>query len=194
MPTSSEQDRIILDQLKQGDKAAFCEIYDRYWYKIYLVFYRRLKSKEISEELVQNLFMRLWERRDRLSINQLENYLFTAARNSFIDYISSQAVAANYVNYFKTTHAAESNVTEQIVEFDDLSEAIEKGLHKLPSKTSEVFRLSKLNNWPIAKISKHLSLSEKTVEYHLTKSLKFMKVYLREFTSLMAILFHAHTC
>ncbi|HMG93053.1 MAG TPA: sigma-70 family RNA polymerase sigma factor [Chryseolinea sp.] len=167
--------------LNQGDEAAFLKIYELYWYKIYLIAYRRLGKKEIAEELTQDLFLKLWEKRNTLKPQKIDNYLCVAIKNAVIDHIHSALVANRYLDFHKAYGESASRQTQDTVEFDDLSYAIEKGLSNLPRKTQEVFKLSRLNSWAPEKIAKHLNLSEKTVGYHLTKSLKFMRAYLREY-------------
>ncbi len=167
--------------LNEGDEAAFLKIYELYWYKMYLIAYRRLGKKEIAEELTQDLFLKLWEKRNTLKPQKIDNYLCVAIKNAVIDHIHSALVANRYVDFHKAYGESTSRQTQDTVEFDDLSHAIEKGLSNLPPKTQEVFKLSRLNSWAPDKIAKHLNLSEKTVGYHLTKSLKFMRTYLREY-------------
>ena len=163
------------------DEEAFLRIYDEYWYKIFLVAYKRLGKKDIAEELTQDLFLKLWEKRHTLKPQNISSYLFVSIKNSVIDHIHSGVVANKYLNFYKTFGELCSTATQNVVEFDDLSEAIEKGLSKLPAKTQQVFKLSRLESWSMEKIARHLHLSEKTVGYHLTKSLKFMRSYLREY-------------
>jgi len=176
--------------LSQGDEAAFLRIYELYWYKIYLIAYRRLGKKEIAEELTQELFLKLWEKRNILKPQKIDNYLCVAIKNAVIDHIQSGLVANKYVEFYKAFAESASRQTQDTVEFDDLSVAIERGLSNLPHKTQEVFKLSRLNSWAPDKIAKHLHLSEKTVGYHLTKSLKFMRAYLKEYL-LMGLYFVA---
>ena len=172
--------------LSEGDEAAFLKIYELDWYKVYLIAYRRLGKKEIAQELTQDLFLKLWEKRKTLKPQKIDNYLCVAIKNAVIDHIHSGLVANKYVEFYKAFGESTSRQqTQDTVEFDDLSLAIERGLSNLPVKTQEVFKLSRLDSWAPDKIAKHLHLSEKTVGYHLTKSLKFMRAYLREYLLLV---------
>ena len=182
------EDEDILRALSEGSEEAFLKIYELYWYKVFLIAYKRLGKKDIAEELTQDLFLKLWEKRRTLKPQKLDNYLCVSIRNSVIDHIHSGLVANKYIDFYKAFVESSSSETQHTVEFDDLSEAIEKGLLKLPVKTQEVFKLSRMNHWAPDKIAKHLNLSEKTVGYHLTKSLKFMRTYLREY--LLTALFY----
>jgi RNA polymerase sigma-70 factor (family 1) len=184
------QEEPLVDALKRGDKVAFNIVYEHSWYKLFLMAYQRIRQKEPAQELVQNLFMKLWEKRDTLEINDLEAYLYSAMRHAIIDYVRAQLVVHNYIQY-RTSHFSDTEeTTERMVALDDVSEALEAGITKLPEKSQEVFRLSRLNNWPTDKIATHLNLSEKTVQYHLTKSLKFLRTYLREFTYTLLVYFY----
>lgn len=188
MPKPLENDRFFLDRWGHDDERAFIEIYDHYWYKLFRSAYRRIKDKSVAEELVQNLFLKLWEKRGTLTIDQLENYLFSSIRNATIDFLSKKMVADRYLDYQKVYTSIEGSTTQEMVELNDLEEALEKGLHTLSGKSEMIFLLHRLDHWPVEKISKHLHLSEKTVHYHLTRSLKFIRSYLQEFTLTVLLL------
>jgi RNA polymerase sigma-70 factor (ECF subfamily) len=187
MSLSCENDN-LLNRFLQGDEHAFIEIYDRYWYRLFLSAYRRIRDKADAEELVQNLFLKLWEKRSILHIDHLENYLFSAIRHQTIDFLNKQMVADKYLEYQKIFAAQECSDTEEMMRYQDLEEALERGLRTLSGKSEKVFRLYKLNHWPIEKIASHLNLSEKTVHYHLTKSLKYIRHYLLESSLSLLIL------
>lgn len=177
--TTNEEE--ILKALRDGDEEAFLKIYETYWYQVFKIAYKRLGKKEIAQELTQDLFLKLWEKRAELKPQKIGNYLSVAIKNSVIDHVNAGLVANKYVDFYKSYADQSSSATQNVVDFDDLSEAIEKGLLRLPAKTQQVFKLSRLDRWSADKIARHLNLSEKTVGYHLTKSLKFMRSYLREY-------------
>jgi len=189
-PDSFHSDDKLMQRLREGDKQAFIEIYEKFWYKIFLIAYQRLRKKELAQELVQNLFLKIWEKRSSLQIRNIESYLFVSIRHAIIDHINAELLATHYNEYCSIFSAVKEETTERMVAFDEVSNALEEGLNMLPEKSQQVFRLSRLNNWPIDKIARHLALSEKTVQYHLTRSLKFLRTYLKEFTfSALLVLF-----
>lgn len=181
-PSSLHNDDNLMERLREGDEKAFIEIYEKFWYRIFLIAYQRLREKEVARELVQNLFLKIWEKRASLQIRNIESYLFVSIRHTIIDHINTRLVVSHYHEYCSVFSALEEETTERMVAFDEVSDALEEGLNQLPEKSQQVFRLSRLNNWPIDKIARHLALSEKTVQYHLTRSLKFLRTYLKEFT------------
>ncbi|HEX8038455.1 MAG TPA: sigma-70 family RNA polymerase sigma factor [Chryseosolibacter sp.] len=190
MSVPSGDDKTLLHRFLQADEQAFVETYDRYWYKLFLSSYRRTKNKAASEEIVQNLFLKLWEKRGALAIGQLENYLFSSVRNATIDFLNKEMVANRYLEHRKIFQSLEGNTTEEMVELNNLEEMIEKGLQALSGKSEKVFRLHRMDHWPVEKIAQHLNLSHKTVHYHLNRSAKFIRSYLQEFTLVLLFLFH----
>jgi RNA polymerase sigma-70 factor (family 1) len=188
MSVNADDDKIFLHRFLEGDEQAFTETYDRYWYKLYLSSYRRTRNKAAAEEIVQNLFLKLWEKRGTLAIGKLENYLFSSVRNATIDFLNKQMVADKYLEHQKVYFSLEGNTTEEMVELNNLETEVEKGLRALSGKSEKVFRLHRMDDWPVEKIALHLNLSEKTVYYHLTRSMKFIRSYLQESTLILTFL------
>lgn len=186
VPALSEMQ--LIEKFVQGDRVSFTILYKRYWYKLYLIAQKRLNDKAVSEEIIQEIFVQLWEKRENLEITSLENYLVRAVRYSVIDHIRNEIVKDNYIHHYKTFIAQEESQTENVVDVNDLAAVMEVGIKTLPEKSQEVFRLSRIENWPVAKIATHLRLSEKGVQYHITKSLKTMRIHLRDFVSVAILL------
>jgi len=175
---TSEED--LIEGLRAGDRDAFTVVYKEYWYRMFTVANRKLQNRELAEELIQDIFTRLWKERESIKITQLDYYLFSAVRYEVIDHIRAVGRQNNYIQYYQSFSSFEDLNTENTIALNDLVAMIDKGLEILPDKTREVFQLSRLQNWPIPKIAKHMDLSEKAVEYHLTKATKSIRIYLRE--------------
>jgi RNA polymerase sigma-70 factor (family 1) len=186
MPYKMLQDAELLGLVAGGDKTAFQQIYDRYWREVFLHAYRKVKSKHVAEELIQNLFLSFWERRAS-GIQDIRAWLFGAVRFAVINYYKAQMVHAKYENYARTHADAQQYTSEQWTMLSDLATSIEKGIALLPPKTQEVFKLSRFENRSIKEISKDLGISEKAVEYHITQSLKWMRVYLKDFLTALLV-------
>lgn len=148
---------------------------------MFAVAYGKLKNKEVAEELVQDLFENLWNKRSSAQIQQLSPYLFSAIRYRIINYLKSEKVRTSYELFCRLNLTDADSGTEATVAFNELNEALAAGMRHLSGKTQEVFRLSRLEQYTIPQISVRVNLSEKTVEYHLRKSLKLMRSYLRNF-------------
>ena len=170
----------LLLALQNGDAEAFTAIYKAYWYDMFLVANRKLRNKEAAEEIVQDIFLRLWRERDTQRIENLNYYLFAAVRYEVIDYIRSKGRSFEYLDYYDAVDSIGDLNTENQLALDELLRVIDECLHILPEKTREIFRLHKLEYWPISRIAARFGLSEKAVEYHLTKSVRLVRTHLKE--------------
>ncbi|RPD49882.1 RNA polymerase sigma-70 factor [Hymenobacter sediminis] len=178
---ASWPDAALLDAMQTDEEGAFGELYKRYCYRLFSVAYQKLKSREVAEELVQDLFADLWSRRATHQIQQIEYYLFSALRYRIINYIKAQKVKSGYELYCRLAPPEVSTNTEETLAAQDLSAALLAGVRKLPEKSRKIFQLSRLEHYSVPEISVRVNLSEKSVEYHLTKSLKLLRSYLRDF-------------
>lgn len=173
----------LVELLREGKISAFEEIYRRYWYKLYGIAYHQTGVREEAEELVQEVFLAVWNRRSEVIIRQLDLYLTIAIKNQVYDYIKSQISYRKYQEYLIFQEIHQHYDTDEIVNFSELTQAVEKVLSLLPEKSAEIFRRSRFENQSVRDIATSLQLSEKAVEYHITKSLKFLKENLKPFQS-----------
>lgn len=174
--------------LRQDDKQAFAEVYERYWELLLGVAYRKLHSREQAEEVVQDLFAALWLRRHTQEIQHLKAYLLRAVKYRVIDVLKARLTQTTYLEHTRLRLSTEDHSTEETVAADDLSLALLASLMRLPEHTREVFRLSRLEHQSVPEIAVRLNLSRKTVEYHLTRALKALRVSLRDFLTLLLLL------
>jgi RNA polymerase sigma-70 factor (ECF subfamily) len=147
----------------------------------------RVRSKDKTEEIVQDLFISLWDKRATHSIQNLPAYLFQAVKFKALNYIESKLVQVKYWDYYKSFVSQKENSTQLTVEYDDLMEAIENGMTSLPEKSRKVFRMHRLEGWSVPEIARTLNLSEKAIGYHLTQSLKKLRVHLKNYILTCAI-------
>jgi RNA polymerase sigma-70 factor (family 1) len=184
MNFSTISDDTLITLIAIDDEKAFREIYERYWKRLFSLATFKTNSKEIAEEIIQELFVRLWERRKTLMITHLESYLFTALKYQLISHLRQVIAQRNMV---ESSGNEASTATEDFLTAETIQTAIERGIHQLPDKTQEVFRLSRFEEKSHKEIALALDLSEKSVEYHITQALKFLRVYLKDY--LLANLF-----
>ncbi len=174
-------DEELVDFLKSDNETAFEEIYNRYWYKLFGVAYHEIGTKEEAEELVHDLFESLWNRRQVSVIRHLSSYLVVSIKHLSTNYIKSQITQRKFQEYLIFNQIQQSYSTDEIIHFTDLSKAVEEAMKKLPEKSCEIFKLSRFENQSVKDIASRMNLSEKAVEYHLTKTLKVLKEQLRAY-------------
>ena len=172
---------ILVKLLRADDEKAFKEIYCRHWKPLFNAAYYRSGSKETAKEIVQNLFLRIWEKRQTLLIQNLDSYLHSAVKHSIINHFESTVVQKKYYQHIRETFNPAAADTENTLLYNEFLVAFEKAINQLPEKTSAVFRKSRLENLTVREIATSMGLSEKAVEYHITNSLKILRLSLKEF-------------
>ena len=150
--------------------------------------YARVKSQAVTEEIVQDLFISLWDKRATQSIRHLSSYLYQAVKFKVLNYIDSRMVEEKYWNYYKTFVPNEENATDMAVAYNDLMEAIEQGMQQLPEKSQKVFKMNRLEGHSIPEIANLLNLSEKAIQYHLTQSVKKLRLHLKNYIFSLVVL------
>jgi len=179
--SESTDDELIL-LLQEGDSAAFKEIYNRYWDRLFNSAFKRLNNAELCEEIVQDVFTKLWIKRDGLAFTAgLSNYLFTAIRYNVIDTYRRQLLKTNYHKSMQQAKPDYTNITEENIFVRDLKAFVENELNHLPAKCRSVYELSRHQHKTNKEIALLLNISEKTVEGHLTKALAQLRLSLSEF-------------
>ena len=183
----SEKD--LLHQLSQDNVGAFKDIYDHYWHKMYLAALKKTQSNDVAEELVQEIFSKIWERRHNLNIENLETYLFTALKYAVISHIRTIIKSRQNENIDIYADTFTTNNDENPQSTWDLQTALDSALRFLPDKTRLIFEMSRYDDMPHREIANQLDISEKAVEYHITQALKLLRVQLKEFMPLIFFFF-----
>lgn len=176
---ANETDAAIAKKFNEtGDKHAYLEIYNRYHAQLYSSARKRGLSAEIAEEIVQDLFINLWQQRTTISIHSsLSGYLFTAIRNLVLNQIQKESVRILFQDSLKVHQNDYDNSTEEYVLANDLDQSISKNILALPEKCRSVFELSRKHHKSNKQIAIELGISEKTVENHMTRAIKHLRLY-----------------
>lgn len=174
-------DHELVALLKQSDRAAFTQIYNRYWKRMLAVASHKLHSIEDAEEVVQDIFLMLWNRRLELEIkSELAGYLAVSVKYRVIKLLDKCYNQHQYINTVIHRSSAD-NSTQEWLEFQELSEQLQHALVKLPEKCQLVYRLSRESNLSQKEIAAELNISEKTVEAHIGKAIKVLRAKLNYF-------------
>ncbi|QNL49153.1 sigma-70 family RNA polymerase sigma factor [Olivibacter sp. SDN3] len=180
MPNTNQEDAILLRRLSENDYQAFQAIYEKYWKMCYWKVVEKSGNELLAEEITQKIFISLWEKREQQNIQHLPSYLHAAIKFQFINHIRAQLHLERYTANQQEQTLVDNSVEDQL-NYNCLAGAIEEGIAKLPVKTKEIFELSRMEAFSIKEIAQRLKLSEKAVEYHITKSLKSLRVSLKDY-------------
>jgi RNA polymerase sigma-70 factor (family 1) len=159
---------------------AFEALYDRFEPGLYRYVYGKVRVKEVCEEIVQEIFLALWAKRDSLVINMsVEAWLFGAAKNKILTFIKSQGVRERYAADFALYASGYvDNSSEEILHLKDLYKAIDESISELPEHYQTAFRLSRMQHQPTQSIAEHMKISPRTVENYISAALKHLRISL----------------
>ncbi len=176
----NHQDKFLLALIKQSNKDAFNVLF-RYYYPGLVVFAMRyLHIKEESEEMVQDVFLKLWSERENLRIHtSLRDFLFTSVKNKCLDRIKHKKVQEKFDNLFRPTPNEITNY-DLFVE-QELRDMIKKTMDQLPTECRKVFVLSRIQNLKYKEVADKLGISVKTVENQISKALKIFRNALKDY-------------
>ena len=149
--------------------------------------YARVRSTEATEEIVQDLFITLWQKRASLAINNLPSYLYSAIKNKVLNYVQSEEVRKKHWNYYSRFIPHNDLATDVNVEMNELINSIEKEINRLPAKSKKIVELNSFEGRSITEIANLLHLSEKAIQYHLTRSIKRLRLHLKNLTIIIFI-------
>jgi len=177
-----KSDKELLQLIHDGDRVAFYQIYERYCKGLYAFVYTYTKLKEDAEEIVQEVFIKIWEKRGEINTHSsFRPFLFTVAYNATINLLKKRINEKKYVDYIKSTQQVE-NAPEIIDEiyFYELNEKVQKLLNKLTPRQKEIFLLSREKGLTHDEIAQKLNISLNTVKKHMVNTLAFLKANLDE--------------
>ncbi|MGN6180592.1 MAG: RNA polymerase sigma factor [Mucilaginibacter sp.] len=169
-------DNELLSLLKKGDEAAFKELYNRYWDKLFVTAFHRLGDELEAEEVVQDIFVSIWQRRNVLELTySLATYLSVAVKYKVITKLAGFAKQKARDASIAAESAEGVESTSQWLSEKELRRQIEECINKLPEKCRIVFQMSREQNLSNKQIAEKLGVSEKTVEGHITKAIHTLK-------------------
>lgn len=179
---SKYTDESLLQLLKSEGKDAFYEIYNRYWEKLFVVAGYRLENPQEAEEVVQDVMLNLWRRRQVIQVGySLATYLAAAVKYEVIDRLAERKRLRQFQESAVKTLSAIDRSTEDLLEFSALQDRLAALVKALPQQCRLVFTLSRENGMSQREIAAHLQISENTVESHIKKALKRIRVGLGYF-------------
>ncbi|WP_242203085.1 RNA polymerase sigma-70 factor [Aestuariivivens insulae] len=174
----------FINSINEGDVAAFEILFNLYQSKLLFLASNYIANREDAEEIIQNVFIKIWSKKNIKS--NLNGYIYTLTKNACLDYLRTKKQQLNIennllqleasINYNALSDDAASLVLER-----ELNEAVLKSINLLPEKCKDVFIKSRIEGLKHKEISKKMNISPKTVENHLTKALKHLRVSLRDF-------------
>jgi RNA polymerase sigma-70 factor (family 1) len=178
VPLYDEQ--VLLQQVAKGDERSFALLVDHHWNKIYSMSVAYLKSSSLAQDLVQDVFIKVWLKRDELpAMKDFNAWLFILARNALLDALKKnrRITITNEQTLEGLLEPAAS--TEQHYDFKHLNELLQQGIEQLPAQQKQVFRMSFEQGLSHDEICDQLGIAKQTVKNHLVRALITLRTFLQ---------------
>jgi RNA polymerase sigma-70 factor (ECF subfamily) len=174
-----QQETELLQQLVQGDADAFRQLYERYQGRIFLFAYRFTKSKNEAEEIVQEVFVRLWEKRGQIKIEKnFSNYILRVTKNLVLDGLKKAAYDKKLQQHIQTQmKALQHHDAEEMLQ-KELQRLYQQAVGQLSPQRKKVYLLSREEELSYDEIAERLGISKNTVRNQVSEALQFIREYI----------------
>lgn len=186
-------DQLNIPSLRKGEKKAYEDIYNEFFGVLYHLCLQYLHDEKIAEEIVQDTFLKLWEIRESLNdqIN-IRNFLYTITKNNCLNYLRNQKIALKHqenMKYLEMQFNYEAlEKLGNYIQFQELRNKIDDAISKLPAEVTQTFKLSRFEELSYKEIATQQSISIKTVEAHISKALRILRVELKDYLPLIYLI------
>jgi RNA polymerase sigma-70 factor (ECF subfamily) len=187
----SNEEIFILQKMVEGDVKAFKYFFDTYYEELCNFVNCYVRDEILSEDLVQSVFVYLWEKKDSLPIEcSIKAYLYTASKNRSLNHLrdTKNKIKISRQLFLEPELVSTENA-EQVVEFDELKEIISRAIDRLPGQCKIIYQLSRDKGLTNKEIAEKLGISLKTIENQITIANRKIKEYLQPYHDLVVILF-----
>ena len=180
---------ILIERLRNGDSTAF-ELLFRHYYPGLVVYASKfLQDRTEAEEIVQDFFCRLWEKRRNIKMSSsLKSYFFQSVKNRSLNLLRNIKISQPVISELIQKANKELIFDSDLYIASELQSVIEQAVNKLPDKCREVFLMSRFKNMKNDEIAIEMNISKRTVETHISNAIKVLKVELKEFLVLLVLL------
>jgi len=176
------RESFLIVNLKNDDKAAFTLIFTRFYKDLVHFSYTFTRNADLSEEIVQEVFLKLWENRSTLHIHtSLKSYLLKIVQNKSIDSIRHQDIKHNYASLLLSHPVLAENDTENYILHSDLESAFKRAMSNLPVQYAEAYKMNRTDLLSYSEIATILNVSVRTVEVRIGKALFLLHKELRDY-------------
>jgi RNA polymerase sigma-70 factor (family 1) len=185
---SSYDEKKLLARIAAGDEKAFRKLFDLFKVRFYAVALKMTRSDEVAQDIVQDVFMNIWSKREVLpDVDNLSSYLFTAVYRRIYRHFRKIALERKLLQTLAVNEYVNTN--DEMVLARESRDLISQAIAKLPPQQQLVFKLVKQEGLSRADIAQQLQISPNTVKNHLTDALKFIRAFLHNSTLAFVILF-----
>ena len=175
----NEKELLLL--VSGGDESAYQELFYHYWDQIYSTALMFTKSPELSEDLSQDIFARIWLKKEKLAeVEQFDSYLFITARNLIFDHLRKKVFSGGYDEYFQEYFRDDALSPDQKLEFKEFENTVQQAIGDLPFQQQTAFRLSRFQGLSHEEIARQMGVSRTTVKSYIVRSIVTLRKMLKD--------------
>ena len=172
-----QDDHMLLSRIREGDEAAFAIFYEQHWTSIHRFVMKYVKCRDLSDDVTQDIFIRLWEgRADLPEIASLRSYLFIVARNAAFNFLKKASVQENLKEKIVLAAVESSNPTEDNLLSAEYLDHLKRAVETLPVQTQKIFKLCREEEKSYQEVSQMLGISRDAVKKHMVRSMKLLRL------------------
>lgn len=179
-------DQSLAESIRNSNQGVFELVFNYYYSGLVVYADQIIKNMAVSEDIVQSVFMKLWETREAIEIRSFRSYFIQCVKNRCIDHLRSQQTKQRLDN--RIPDADNLVMDEDLWTKNELSELLENSIEDLPPRCREIFKMSRYENLKIAEIADQLNISKRTVETQISKALKVLRVKLADYIAILVVL------
>ncbi len=169
------EDKLLFDQLRRGDQNALKQLFALYYEQITGRLYKMVPDLQLAEDMVQEVFINLWQKREQIRINtSVQSYLMVSARNRLFNHLRANKHILEEIREFHVADSTKDDAQKEM-EQSEIQRQVHRAIDRLPIKSRTVFVMSRFEEMSYKEIALSLGVSVKVVEYHMSKALKELK-------------------
>lgn len=174
-------EKALLARVAQGDRQAFGQLYSNYLSSLYQYIFLFTKSKEESEEVLQDIFIKIWEHREKLlEVESFKNYLFRFAKNKLLDKFRHLQIRLAVLAEIRRSRNYAGSFTSDECDYREYYRMVQQAIEKLPRRRKLIFRLNIENGFSQDEIARELRISKSVVQKQIYRATDFVRKYLFE--------------
>lgn len=182
--TSAHAEKLLLSRVSRGDEHAFRILFEQYRKRVYTYALKIVKSEASAEEILHDVFIKIWQHKNITEIENLESFLRTVTKNTTLKVLRRIKLEVRTNDEFGNGWEETHNETEDTILLKETAQILGKGINLLSPQQKQVYLLCREEGLKYAEVAQRLSISPETVKTHMKQALKFLREYVNKYGQL----------
>lgn len=182
------EEKHLLKEIMQGSERAFRVLFDRYRQKVFSYAFKIIKSRELAEEVLYLVFLKIWQHKELDHIENIEAYMIVLTRNQTLKSLRKLQLERKTAHAFLEQWNEADNGTEEVILLEEARRFLSEAINKLPPQQKMVYQLCKEEGLKYEQVAEQMSISKLTVKTHMQHALRFIRQYLSKYVEIALFL------